>query len=433
MSDNILTKDRNGADISIAAKDVASVLFPRNIITDAAGADMTPAKETTAQLLLTAAQAIQAAAEALDAKTAVVNTGAVALDAGTLAALETVSVANFPATQPVSAAALPLPAGASTEATLANLDADVGAQNDAAATTDTGTFSIIAFIKRAMQNWTTLLGRVPAQGQAAMAASLPVAIASNQSALSVNPAAALLTSYSQAGVIAINTVLLTLDCSQYRNISLQCVSMGTTGVVTPQWSNDNATWVAATMFTVPGASATTFNAAGLWTIPVAARYLRLRLSTATTAGTTTLSIHQFDDGVQPFLATQPVSGTVTATVTGGTTLPVTPTQTFTNSAASTNDTSTKASAGTVWSVVATNINAAVRYLKLYNKASAPTVGTDVPVLTIPIPAGGIVQVDGGSNGIRFGTGIAWALTTGGTDADATGVAAAEIKVAIAYT
>lgn len=127
------------------------------------------------------------------------------------------------------------------------------------------------------------------------------------------------------------------------------------------------------------------------------------------------------------------SGTVTATVTGGTTLPVTPTQTFTNSAATTNATSTKATAGTVWSVVASNINAAARYLKLYNKASAPTVGTDVPVITIPLPAGSVTTVHGGSNGIRFGTGIAWAVTTGAADSDVAAVAASEIKVAISYT
>jgi len=38
----------------------------------------------------------------------------------------------------------------------------IGAPADSAASSDTGTFGIIAFIKRAMQNWTTLLSRVPA-------------------------------------------------------------------------------------------------------------------------------------------------------------------------------------------------------------------------------------------------------------------------------
>lgn len=127
-----------------------------------------------------------------------------------------------------------------------------------------------------------------------------------------------------------------------------------------------------------------------------------------------------------------VSGSLTSAGTV-TNTPVTPTQAFTNSAASTNATSTKASAGTVWSVVASNINAAARYLKLYNKASAPTVGTDTPVLTIPLPPGAVTSINLGANGLRFGTGIAWALTTGAADNDTGAVAAGEHKVAIAYT
>lgn len=47
-------------------------------------------------------------------------------------------------------------------ANLAAIASGVGAPADAAASTDTGTFSLLAFAKRAMQNWTTLLARVPA-------------------------------------------------------------------------------------------------------------------------------------------------------------------------------------------------------------------------------------------------------------------------------
>ena len=39
---------------------------------------------------------------------------------------------------------------------------DLGAKADAVASTDTGTFSVIAFIKRGLQNWTTLLAKIPA-------------------------------------------------------------------------------------------------------------------------------------------------------------------------------------------------------------------------------------------------------------------------------
>ena len=106
----------------------------------------------------------------------------------------------------------------------------------------------------------------------------------------------------------------------------------------------------------------------------------------------------------------------------------------TTSAASTNATSVKGSAGQVYSVQAFNVNAAVRYLKLYNKASAPTVGTDTPVKTLAIPgntagAGFVINWD---KGLAFGTGIAFALTTEATDAGTTGVAANEITVNIDY-
>lgn len=44
----------------------------------------------------------------------------------------------------------------------ANGTNNVGASNDAAASSDTGSFSIIALIKRGLANWTTLLSRIPA-------------------------------------------------------------------------------------------------------------------------------------------------------------------------------------------------------------------------------------------------------------------------------
>lgn len=104
------------------------------------------------------------------------------------------------------------------------------------------------------------------------------------------------------------------------------------------------------------------------------------------------------------------------------------------SAASTNATSVKASAGVVHAIHAINLNAAVRYLKLYNKASAPTVGTDTPVMTLAIPASttGAGFVFAVPTGIAFATGIALATTTGVGDSDTGAVAANEIIVNLLY-
>lgn len=104
------------------------------------------------------------------------------------------------------------------------------------------------------------------------------------------------------------------------------------------------------------------------------------------------------------------------------------------SAASTNATSAKASAGQVYGWFCSNVNASAAYLKLYNKASAPTVGTDTPVMTILIPgntAGAGTNVEF-TNGIAFSTGIAWALTTAVADSSTAAVAANEVVVNLLY-
>lgn len=111
--------------------------------------------------------------------------------------------------------------------------------------------------------------------------------------------------------------------------------------------------------------------------------------------------------------------------TGGGSTPSLSTSRIPSSAATTNATNAKASAGTVYQIIATNTAAAIRYLKIYNKASAPTVGTDVPVLTIAIPAVGAVVLDY-DYGYGFSAGISYALTTLAADADSTAVALGDI-------
>lgn len=66
--------------------------------------------------------------------------------------------------------------------------ANVGAPADTSATTDTGTFSLIALTKRLVAKVTTQLPS--ALGQTTMSASLPVTLSSNQSDVSVGGAAA---------------------------------------------------------------------------------------------------------------------------------------------------------------------------------------------------------------------------------------------------
>ena len=82
------------------------------------------------------------------------------------------------------------------------------------------------------------------------------------------------------------------------------------------------------------------------------------------------------------------------------------------------DISVKATKGNLKSIVVTNINAAIRYLQIHNKASAPA-STNVPVLSIPIPAGtatvpGYLEIGTevlGEDGIYLNTGVAVGIST----------------------
>ncbi len=284
----------------------------------------------------------------------------------------------------------------------------------------------------------TLLGDIEAKtqpaGQTTMVNSSPIVIASDQSAIPVTQPDMAVSSFTQAGVIAINTNLLVLDCVGMEGVSIQCVSMGTTGVVTPAWSNDGTTYVNGTILTQAGATAATFNAAGLWTTPVLARYLRLRLTTATTAGTTTLSVHRVSHSSNYPVAAQPVSGTVSisgaptigagtaaigdvggqyrANATGAASI------SHIVSAATTNAANIKASAGRLIGWNFANTTASWQYVKLHNSASAPTAGAGV-AMTIGIPPNGLSVSPASFGGVGFSAGIGRTIVTGAADADTT--------------
>jgi hypothetical protein len=127
------------------------------------------------------------------------------------------------------------------------------------------------------------------------------------------------------------------------------------------------------------------------------------------------------------IGTVPVSGTVTANE--GT--PVTPSASILNSAASTNGTVVKASAGTIYGVVLANNGASDAWFKLHN-STAVTVGTTAVAMWIKIPAGANVNMQWGSKGLRHSTGICYSITGAVADADTTAIAAGQVKVNLSY-
>lgn len=151
-------------------------------------------------------------------------------------------------------------------------------------------------------------------------------------------------------------------------------------------------------------------------VRIAARRQDAISSTTTTDGDAT----EFKSNTEGALYVQAIGGTTS----GGTIVRA-------MSAASNNSTNVKASAGQVYSVTGCNINAAVRYLKLYNKATAPTCGTDTPVLTLLLPVNGCNTIPY-PIGSAFSLGIGYCIVTGITDADNTSTAANEQTIQITY-
>ena len=411
------------------------------------------ATEVTAAALLAAAQAIKTAAETLAGRT--INTGAVsgtvALDGPTLAALEAISAdtglaqpltdAQLRASAvPVSAAALPLPTGAATEATLAavqtlltTLNGTVGVHN---APFVDGAPGQVMLAKRRDSDSTTVADgdlntlNMDEEGRLKVA-SKPASYAAT------------------VGNVTSATSTVVVNTERFSNLMIHCAgtfagvnctfegSLNSTNGTDGNWFAVQAIRSSAnTIETTTGVLAAA--PAYAWELSVnALKYFRIR-ATAWTSGTQVWTMIPGTYATEPIpgaqvSATQPISGTVTATVTGGTVLPVTPTTLFTNSAATTNATLVKNTAGTLWSIAVSNTNAAARFLKLFNLTTAPTVGTSVPVFTVAVPSGGTVLVNGGSNGIRFATGISLAITGAAGDLDTTAIGAGDVKVATTYT
>ncbi|MGL4274878.1 MAG: hypothetical protein ACRCTO_21515, partial [Pseudomonas paracarnis] len=181
-----------------------------------------------------------------------------------------------------------------------------------------------------------------------------------------------------------------------------------------------------------------------WELSVnALRYFRIR-ATAWTSGTQVWTLIPGTYATEPIpgaqvSGTQPVSGTVTATVTAGTVNPVVPaTPYFLNSAATTNGALILTGTSNVSSFYATNEGATAAYIKLYNKATAPTVGTDVPEMTIPVPAAvsgvpGVATIPIGFHGFRFALGLGIAITRNAVHTDTTAIGAGEVKVKLSRT
>jgi hypothetical protein len=224
-----------------------------------------------------------------------------------------------------------------------------------------------------------------------------------------------------------NDILSSFDVERYKFVSLQ-LSGTWVGTVSFQGSNDNGTFYPVATSDPSGGlttgdTSTTTNR--IVKIPTTFKYLRVRVTAYSSGTVQGVAFGHRDENSSGLIA---ALGPVT--LTAETTKKIGNVGIAQSGAAVTyqkfiSDTTTNATA--VSSVPANisilhmeNSGDGVRYVKFYNKASAPVVGTDVPLITIGIPA-----VSSSSFtlpaliGIDFSIGISFAITLGAADGDAT--------------
>lgn len=103
-----------------------------------------------------------------------------------------------------------------------------------------------------------------------------------------------------------------------------------------------------------------------------------------------------------------------------------------NNAASVTSTSVSTKKTRLLTIDAQNKGSAPAYLRIYDKATAPAPASDTPVMTFMIPVGG-GKVNEKNMALELKSGLAFAITAGSGDMDATNVTnGGEVVVNIEY-
>lgn len=190
-------------------------------------------------------------------------------------------------------------------ASLANIDADIGTPADAAATDDSGSWSIFALFKRATAALSTLISRIPAisdeaplpvrlmdsldgyaptlpvAGRAPNGANVPIAVNALGGTLPAD-APSLITGQASG----LNSVLMVIETTGYKSISLHLFGSWS-ATVQIQGSNTGQDWQPLNSITGNGVAQNIyFNmyAVGIASIPAVTKYVRF-VNVAWTSGT----------------------------------------------------------------------------------------------------------------------------------------------------
>lgn len=221
------------------------------------------------------------------------------------------------------------------------------------------------------------------------------------------PIAVVTNNATQAGEF----VLPSTNSEQYKFISMQLIGTWV-GTVTFEGSNDNTTFysIATTDPAANSTGAVFATANRIVKIPVLTKYIRARVSAYTSGTISANAFGHLDENSSGLVSTL---GEIT--ISGG------PVETLHQviTAATKNETSVTTGATRLRTFSLVNGVATLRFVKLYDKASAPVAGTDTPIATITMSPNSESNFSLPGGGLNFSLGFAYAVTLGVANSDTT--------------
>lgn len=295
----------------------------------------------------------------------------------------------------------------------------VGDVADVAATSAnyTGSKSLVA-LKKFIASLLIDIKALLIKGRDVMANSLSVTIASDQPPI---PTGVLpIVSLAVTQVAVFNGIYFTGDVSAYRALLFQLY--GTfVAIIECQGSNDNTNWVAVTCTRLgTGGQVTGATSIGQYSVNVNFKYLRFRIKSFTSGAPNMVLFGSYD-------YTAPPAGTVSI---GAIDLGGNPLSYSLISAASVNLNLIKAGSVNVNLIVLSNTTASAKFVRLYDKATAPT-AADTPKYRIMVEAGKTITMSP-SVGLNFALGLGIGITGASPDNDATAVALGDLILNVNY-
>jgi hypothetical protein len=227
-------------------------------------------------------------------------------------------------------------------------------------------------------------------------------------------------------VQALNDDLIaSLDVSQYKFISLQLTG-NWVATISFQGSNDGGTFYPIVTSNPSGGLAngeTSTTENRLVKVPTIYRFVRIRATAYSSGIIEGVAFGHRDENSSGLIAAiGPVTlNPETTKVIGTVNVADSPAETYEQviTAATTNATSVTTGATKLRTISLVNGVATLRFFKIYDKASAPTVGSDTPVMTLTMSPNAPSPFTLPNGGLSLSLGFAYAMTLGVANSDTT--------------